>query len=145
MSEYSPDKIKKQVRKRAKGYCEYCYSSTSFSPTGFDIDHILPVSLGGNSTLKNLALACGECNGHKHIKTHYFDPITLEKTRLFHPRNDYWLDHFQWNEDESLIVGLTAVGRTTVDLLEVNREGNVNLRFLLQLVGLHPPKSYIKS
>jgi len=132
MAEYIPEKIKLKVRQRAKGYC-------------FDIDHILPVSLGGKSTLENLALACGECNGHKHTKTHFIDPVTLQKTRLFHPRKDYWLKHFQWNQDESIIVGISTIGRTTVDLLEVNREGNVNLRYLLQLVGLHPPKDYIKE
>lgn len=144
MSEYIAKKIKEQVRKRAKGYCEYCYATISFSPIGFDIGHILPVSLEGTSKISNLALACGTCNGHKHNKTHFFDPITLLKTRLFHPRNDYWLDHFQWNGDESLVIGITAIGRTTVDLLEMNREGNVNLRLLLQLVDLHPPKEYIK-
>lgn len=143
MSSYIADKIKQQVRKRSNGYCEYCYASMSFSPTQFDIDHILPVSLGGKSELSNLAIACGECNGHKHSKTHFIDPITLSKTRLFHPRQDYWPKHFQWNEDYSLIVGITPTGRATTDLLEMNREGNVNLRFLLQLVGLHPPKEYI--
>ena len=83
MPDYVSDKIKNQVRKRAKGYCEYCYSTTSFSPIGFDIDHIIPVSLDGKSILKNFALACGECNGHKHARTHYFDPVTLQKTDCF--------------------------------------------------------------
>lgn len=145
MPSYIPEKIKEKVRLRSKGYCEYCYASMSFSPTNFDIDHIYPVSLGGKSILLNLAVACGECNGHKYIKTQHIDPVTLLKSRIFHPRKDYWLDHFQWNGDETLIVGLTPVGRATIDLLEMNRDGNINLRVLLQLVGLHPPKEYIKD
>ena len=72
------------------------------------------------------------------------DVISQTKVRLFHPRNDFWSDHFQWNEDETLIVGITPVGRATADLLEVNREGNLNLRILLQMVGMHPPKEYVK-
>ena len=141
----SRETLRIKVQKRAKGYCEYCYAPMSFSPTGFDIDHIVPVSKNGKTILSNLALSCSDCNGHKHTKTHYFDPITSQKTALFHPRNDYWLDHFQWNEDETLIVGTSTKGRATLELLDMNREGNVNLRVLLQLVGLHPPKKYIKE
>ncbi len=92
-----------------------------------------------------MALACGECNGHKYTKIQYTDPITSEKVDLFHPRKDYWPEHFQWNEDDTLIVGISPKGRATLDLLDMNREGNVNLRILLLMVGLHPPKEYVKG
>ena len=73
------------------------------------------------------------------------DPLSKLEVRLFHPRKDYWPDHFQWNHDGTLIIGMTPVGRATVDLLKVNRESNVNLRMLLMLVGLHPPNTYPKD
>jgi len=41
-----------------------------------------------------------------------------ELTRLFHPRHDRWDEHFRL--DGARIVGRTAVGRTTIWLLEMN-------------------------
>jgi pSer/pThr/pTyr-binding forkhead associated (FHA) protein len=58
---------------------------------------------------------------------------------LYHPRNQQWSDHFAWNEDFSLIIGLTATGRATVETLQINREGVVNLRRVLYTMGEHPP------
>jgi hypothetical protein len=59
--------------------------------------------------------------------------------RLFHPRRDRWRDHFAWSGDLLRLEGLTEVGRTTVDALQLNREGLVNIRRALILVGAHPP------
>jgi len=44
-----------------------------------------------------------------------------------------------WNEDFTLIIGLTPTGRATVETLQLNREGLVNLRRLLYAMGEHPP------
>lgn len=121
-----PLSVQVLVKKRANGYCEYCLAPSGFSPESFQLDHIDPLSLGGLSEPANLALCDGGCNGHKHNKTHHFDPMTMSLSRLFHPRLDKWAAHFQWNEDETLIIGITPVGRATVDLLRVNRESNVN-------------------
>ncbi len=137
-----PLAVQNLVRARARGYCEYCLIPSNFSPDTFPFDHIIPVTLGGSSEPDNLALADGGCNGHKHAKTHHYDPLTNQLVPLFHPRSDKWHDHFQWNEDETLILGITPTGRATVDLLQVNRPGNVNLRLLLRSVGLHPPAEY---
>lgn len=137
-----PLAVQELVRKRAKGYCEYCLVPASFSPDTFPFDHIIPLSLGGKSVPENLALSDGGCNGHKYNKTHHFDPLTHRLSPLFHPRLDQWDAHFQWNEDETLIIGITPVGRATVELLQVNRESNVNLRKLLKMAGLHPPLEY---
>lgn len=54
-------------------------------------------------------------------------------------RRDRWRDHFVWNADFTLIVGLTPAGRATVEALGMNREGAVNLRRLLHAAGAHPP------
>lgn len=137
-----PLAMQRLVRTRARGYCEYCLIPSNFSPDTFPFDHIIPQALGGKSEPDNLALADGGCNGHKHAKTHHFDPLTNQLAPLYHPRQDKWHDHFAWNEDETLIIGITPSGRATVDLLQVNRPANVNLRLLLRSVGLHPPAEY---
>lgn len=134
--------IKRLVVNRANGYCEYCYVPSSFVPDTFPLDHIEAYSLGGLSEPENLAQSCTPCNGHKYDKTYYFDPLTNQKTLLFHPRKDYWPDHFRWSEDKTLMIEITPKGRATAELLDVNREANVNLRKLLIMVKLHPPKFY---
>ncbi len=47
--------------------------------------------------------------------------------------------HFAWSADFSLIIGLTPTGRATVEALQLNREGVVNLRRALYALGEHPP------
>ena len=32
----------------------------------------------------------------------YPDPLSNELANLYHPQNDLWTDHFQWNEDSML-------------------------------------------
>jgi hypothetical protein len=44
-----------------------------------------------------------------------------------------------WDEGYLNIIGLTPVGRTTVEALKLNRIGVVNLRKLMILGGIHPP------
>ncbi len=134
--------IRKEVSDRANGYCEYCYALSDYSPNTFSIDHIIPQSLEGNHDISNLALSCTNCNNHKYNKIEHFDAITNQNIPLFHPRTDYWLNHFQWSSDGQLIMGLTSKGRVTVELLRLNRQSNINLRELLLLVGLHPPNLY---
>ena len=65
-----PSAIQALVKRRARGYCEYCLVPFGFSPDTFQFEHILPLTLGGTSDAENLAWADGGCNGHKHIKTH---------------------------------------------------------------------------
>jgi hypothetical protein len=58
----------------------------------------------------------------------------------YNPRQQHWDDHFRWNEDFSLIVGISPVGRATVEILKLNRENLINLRQVLYAMGEHPPK-----
>ena len=46
---------------------------------------------------------------------------------------------FSWNEDCTEIIGLTSVGRATIEALHLNRIGVMNLRRVLFEKGLHPP------
>lgn len=124
---------------RAKQCCEYCYSQAAFSTESFSVEHIIPRNKGGQSILENLALSCQGCNNFKHIKTEGFDPISEEIVSLFHPRRKIWREHFAWNDDYTLVIGVTPTGRATVKELKLNRTGVVNLRRVLFAMSEHPP------
>jgi hypothetical protein len=107
-------------------------------PGSFAVEHIVPRSKGGKTTLANLALSCPACNGHKYNKVEGYEPLTSQHVRLFNPRKQHWSEHFTWSNDFTLIIGLTPIGRATVETLQMNQEKMVNLRRLLGLAGLHP-------
>jgi hypothetical protein len=135
-----PPPVKKTIISRAKGCCEYCRSQVRFSTQSYSIEHIIPLSAGGETLLDNLALACQGCNNHKYNKTVGQNPVSGEMVPLFHPRQQQWRDHFAWNEDYTLIIGLTPTGRATVGTLKLNRDGLVALRRILFPIGEHPPE-----
>ena len=105
----------------------------------FSAEHIEPRSQGGKTTSANLAWACQGCNNHKYNKSSARDPVTGDVVPLFHPRRRRWADHFAWNENATLIMGISPSGRATVETLLLNRIGLVNLRRILFAVQEHPP------
>lgn len=127
-----------QIAQRAGFLCEYCHTPEDFSPDVFDVEHIISLFEGGSHGDENIALACGGCNNNKHIHSAWIDPSTGLMTPLFHPRKDNWPDHFSWSGDFTLLIGLTPVGRATIDLLQMNRQRLVNLRKALLSYGAHP-------
>lgn len=134
--------IRRAVIERASGFCEYCRSNSRFADSPFDVEHIMPESKGGLSDSENLALACHGCNLFKSNKTEFFDAVLGQTVRLFNPRIDVWNRHFVWTSDFAEIVGLTAVGRATIEVLNLNRNGLVNQRRLLYKYGKHPPDNF---
>lgn len=130
---------KTAVAARALGCCEYCRSQARFATQSFSVEHIVPRSRDGESTLDNLALACQGCNNHKYTKTEGHDPATGETVPLYHPRHQRWHDHFAWDEDFTHMIGLTPTGRATVQTLHLNRTGLISLRRILYAAGEHPP------
>ena len=133
------DDQRRLVTERAHRCCEYCRSQENFATDSFAVEHIVPRHKGGLTELDNLALACQGCNNHKYTKTQARDPISGELMPLYHPRRDRWQDHFEWNEDFTLLLGRTAIGRATIDALNLNRQRVVNLRWVLLITGKHPP------
>ena len=131
--------IRRKVEDRAKKLCEYCQSPLEFSSDPFSVEHIFPISKGGTDNLENLALACQGCNGHKSTKTEAFDEISQTTAIFYNPRKDVWNEHFVWSEDFTEIIGKTAKGRVTVEVLKLNRQRVKNLRRVLILAGEHPP------
>lgn len=60
-------------------------------------------------------------------------------TPLIHPRNDTWSDHFGWDSDPTLLIGLSPIGRATIETLQLNRPQLISVRRLLQRLFMHPP------
>lgn len=140
MATYIPAGVRQEVRNRARQRCEYCQSPEWLTGLPHAIDHIIPRQLDGANSADNLCLACSGCNGHKHASVEAVDPETNETVPLYHPRQQGWLDHFAWSADGQQIIGLTAVGRATVNALQLNRLLSVNARRLWVAAGWHPPK-----
>jgi hypothetical protein len=57
--------------------------------------------------------------------------------RLFNPRRHRWRRHFRW--DGPYLVGRTAIGRVTVQVLAMNDPVRVTLRQTLLDEGLWEP------
>ena len=140
MSRRPSRSLRQRTFVRANFCCEYCYSQFRFSPDPINAEHIEPYSLGGETIFSNLAAACFGCNGKKAGHISALDPLTNQIVPLYHPRRDRWETHFRWSDDFQLLIGITPTGRATVDLLDLNRAGVVNLRILLRIHNLHPPK-----
>jgi HNH endonuclease len=138
-SEYVPVALKKLVFDRAQGMCEYCRSQAKYAIDPLVFDHIQPVSRDGKTIAENLALACQTCNNYKYTKTEAPDPVTGQAAPLFHPRQMIWQEHFTWNEDATQMIGITPTGRATIALFQTNREGVINIRRVLTIMGYHPP------
>lgn len=136
---YLPNWLRKFVEERASERCEYCQAQKSIVMS-LEIDHVIPLSAGGDSKSDNLCLACRSCNGFKFAFVTGTDPETGEETSLFHPRTDFWDDHFRWSSEGSRMLGLTAIGRATISRLRLNRADAVDARRHWVEAGWHPPR-----
>jgi hypothetical protein len=121
--------IEQILRTIAAGRCEYCHIPEEGSRLGHVVDHVIARQHGGPTELPNLALCCGRCNGSKGPNIAGIDPDTGQLTRLFHPRQDRWADHFRY--DGPVLVGLTPVGRASVRVLGINLPIRVTVRRVL--------------
>lgn len=114
-----PRPLREAVSKRDAARCRYCGLAQIGQATVFHVDHILPKSRGGPTTLDNLALQCPHCSLHKSNKTHELDAASGQPVPLFHPLSQLWSDHFALDVDGS-IRGKTDVGRATIAALAMN-------------------------
>jgi hypothetical protein len=131
-----------EVRRRAHNRCEYCHLPQSAFRRPFHIEHIVARQHGGLTRLDNLALACWSCNQKKGPNLSGVDPGTGRVTALFHPRNDEWDEHFSPVIGALVplgvaILGLTPVGRATVQVLGLNDEMRQLVRYELRIEGLY--------
>jgi hypothetical protein len=70
-------------------------------------------------------------------RTSATDPETKVETDFFHPREDEWDSHFEWKE--TILVGLTAKGRVTIDALNLNHPRRQKIRSAEATFNLFPP------
>src|SRR5690242_12415024 len=110
--------LRREVRERAGGCCEYCLLAESEAFFPHEPDHLIARKHGGQTTSANLALACFDCNRFNGSDMASIDPLTGELVALFNPRRQAWSDHFELRG--GVIIPLTAFGRVTERLLQLN-------------------------
>jgi HNH endonuclease len=124
------------VWQRADHCCEYCRIPQEFDEWTFEIDHVIAKKHQGPTTASNLALSCLNCNSFKGSDIAGRDSDTRKLVPLFNPRRHKWDRHFRWQG--AYLRGRTAIGRVTVDLLNINDSLRVELREELIIEGLFP-------
>jgi hypothetical protein len=130
------DALRHAVRQRAGDRCEYCLIAQEHQPfAAFHVDHIRPKKHGDLAS--NLALACPHCNARRGSDIAGFDPESDKMIALFHPRRHKWHAHFRWVGP--LLVGRTAIGRATVEVLAMNSPERTEFRAELIAEGVFPP------
>lgn len=129
-----PVRLTRLVRRRAGYRCEYCgVHEDQDAYFAFHIEHVVAEQHGGTADADNLALAGQHDNLHKGPNLAGIDPRTGKLTRLFNPRRQRWNRHFRFVR--AVIIGRTAVGRTTVGVLALNAPDRVALREALLEAG----------
>lgn len=118
--------LRRLVQERAADKCEYCELPAQLAFYPHEIDHIIAKKHGGETDAENLAYTCWRCNRHKGSDLGSFDPQTNNFCFLFHPRQQKWSEHFQIQS--AYLIGLTAIGRTTVQLLQLNTPDRITER-----------------
>lgn len=133
MTTYIPTQLRDLAINRANNRCEYCLLHQDDETVyPHEIDHVIAEKHSELTQPDNLAYACFYCNRFKGTDLASIDPLSSEITPLFNPRTQIWVEHFAL--DGPIIVPLTAVGRTTVYLLKMNRPRIIQRRiYLIQL------------
>lgn len=126
------------VAERAAHRCEYCRAPEDIFNYAFEVEHIHPKTYGGNDDETNLALACRACNLFKGDSLTGFDEVSQQELRLFHPRQDRWNVHFTVEVESRKIIGLTEIGRATVQRLRMNQGFSLVARSHWMRFGLFP-------
>ncbi|RIK26811.1 MAG: HNH endonuclease [Chloroflexi bacterium] len=126
------------VALRARHRCEYCSAPESMFNFPFEVEHIRPLSQGGEDHETNWALACRSCNVYKGAHLTYPDPETSEVVSLYHPRLDVWETHFQIETETGRLLGKTGVGRATIACLHMNSDAQLLARQQWLRLGMFP-------
>ena len=132
-----PVELRRLVRARAAGCCEYCRVDEALGFALHEIDHVVSEKHGGQTTVENLALSCTLCNRRKGADLSSVDPEAGAIVPLFHPRKDRWPDHFRF--DGTRIVPLTPTGRATARLLGFNSDARLSERAASHVARQTPP------
>ena len=119
--------LRRLVRNRAGRRCEYCHLPDETAPLArFQVEHIIARKHGGLDGLDNRCWSCHRRNLCKSSNLTGIDSTTGRMARLFNPRRQRWERHFRWRGP--LLVGLTAAGRATIAVLDINNSDRLELR-----------------
>ncbi|MBL9176942.1 MAG: HNH endonuclease [Verrucomicrobiaceae bacterium] len=127
-------KLRQTIRRRARFRCEYCRMPENKSDLRFQVDHVVAEKHGGPTAEGNLAWTCYRCNSCKGPNIAGLDNPSGGVFRLFHPRKDRWAEHFRWSG--ARLIGRTAVGRATVEVLRINHPESLLTRQALMDEGI---------
>ncbi|MDB6021336.1 MAG: endonuclease [Pedosphaera sp.] len=133
MADAISQQLRREIRVRAGGRCEYCLILEALLLAGCEVDHIISRKHGGITELSNLALSCARCNRAKGTDVGSIHPGSGEFVRFFNPRQDRWSEHF--GLEGVRIIGLTRIGHVTALLLRFNENERLLERMLLQQAG----------
>jgi len=136
MSAGIPAALRRFVRERASGLCEYCLLHQKHAFFTFQVDHVISRKHGGKTVAANLALACFPCNVAKGSDLGSMTGNPRRLVRFYHPREDRWSDHFLLQG--ARIAPLTGVGAVTVRLFCLNAPDRLLERQYLADAGLFP-------
>ncbi len=128
MSVYIRVELQRRVRTFLGNCCADCHTAEFLTAMTFEIEHIIPLSVGGQTVFEHLCFACPTCNRHKGDRQTVIDPETGAAVGLFHPHNQVWAEHFTWSDGGKEISGLTTVGRATIMALQMNRPTLIRAR-----------------
>jgi hypothetical protein len=127
-----------KVAERAGHRCEYCHAPEAIFNFPFEVEHIVPPRHGGKDDDINLALSCRSCNLFKADRLHVAEPQTGNTVPLFNPRRDQWQQHFRVDIPGAFVLGLTDIGRATVELLQMNSVAQLAARKQWLRLKLYP-------
>ena len=118
--------------------CEYCLMHEDDMYFGCEVDHIISLKHGGQSTVNNLAYACVFCNRHKGSDIGSILWRSGNLVRFFNPRTDHWGDHLKLDGDD--IKPESDIGEVTVQIFNFNHVERILEREVLMSIGRYPIK-----
>ncbi|MFM7904152.1 MAG: HNH endonuclease [Microcystis sp.] len=134
--------LRRLVATRADHLCEYCLIQEQDTALGCAVDHIISLKHGGETDADNLAYACVFCNRFKGSDIGSIVWQTREFTRFYHPRWDYWGEHFKL--EDALIQPITNIGEVTARILGFNDLPRLLERQLLISKNKYPSPAALK-
>jgi len=130
-----------EVFKRDKFTCQYCGKSAP--EVVLHIDHIQPISKGGDNSIANLITACAACNGGKSNRE-LSDDTVIAKQKLqldeLQERRDQLEMMFEWqkglmNIETDIVTEASSIWSNLVKPFSLTESGLNNLKRLLRVYG----------
>ena len=140
MNTQIPRALRLRIERAARYRCGYCHTQSAAIGMPLEIDHLIPLSLGGTSEEENLWLACPQCNRYKAAQVEAVDPEIGQMVALFNPRAQRWQEHFAWQQSGLYVIGISPTGRASVYALQMNNAWIVRARQVWIVAGIPPPR-----